>query len=78
VTEPGKLLDDREFDREQKRTLLKQWEYDLRGMQVASDENMTGQGTGDAAELLREVRACLGKLGDANAPEHSASHKQGG
>jgi hypothetical protein len=75
---PRAVLDDRGFDREQKRKLLKQWEYDLRGMQVASDENMVGEGTGEAAELLREVRACLGTLGDSHAPERSASHKQGG
>jgi hypothetical protein len=75
---PGELMDDREFSADQKRHLLKQWEYDLRAMQVAADESMTGPGLGRTEELLREVRACLGKLGDSHAPEHSASHKHGG
>jgi len=75
---PRALLEDREFSADQKRELLKHWEYDLRSMQVAADENMTGPGLGRTEELLREVRACLGKLGDSHAPEHSAGHKHGG
>jgi hypothetical protein len=75
---PRALLADPDFSTEQKRELLKHWEYDLRGMQVAADENMTGPDMGENDELLQEVRACLGKLGDSHAPEHSASHKQGG
>ena len=75
---PGTLLADRELTAEQKRKLLKQWEYDLRELQVAADENMTGPKMDHNADLLREVRACLGKLGDAHAPERSAGHKQGG
>src|SRR3954466_9578897 len=75
---PTALLADREFSADQKLKLLKQWEYDLRELQVAADENMTGPKMDQNAELLREVRACLGKLGDDHAPEHSASHKQGG
>jgi hypothetical protein len=75
---PGTLLADREFTADQKRKLLKQWEYDLREMQVAAEENMAGPGMDRNADLLREVRACLGKLGDEHAPEHSAGHKHGG
>jgi uncharacterized protein (UPF0128 family) len=75
---PGAVLADREFTAAQKLKLLKQWEYDLREMQVAADENMTGPKMENNDELLREVRACLGKLGDAHSPETSASHKQGG
>jgi hypothetical protein len=75
---PRELMADAEFSADQKRELLKQWEYDLRGLQVAADENMTGPGMGLNDELMQEVRACLGKLGDSHAPEHSASHKHGG
>jgi hypothetical protein len=75
---PRELMADPEFNADQKRHLLKQWEYDLRALQVAADENMTGPGMGLNDELLQEVRACLGKLGDVHAPEHSASHKHGG
>jgi hypothetical protein len=39
---------------------------------------MTGPKTDNNAELLREVRVCLGKLGDDHSAERSASHKQGG
>jgi hypothetical protein len=75
---PGLILADREFSADQKRKLLKQWEYDLRELQVAADESMTGPKMEQNDEILREVRACLGKLGDDHAPERSASHKQGG
>jgi hypothetical protein len=79
---PRALFDDPEFDTEQKRRLLKQWEYDLREMQVATEENMTGSepgtGAGTNAELLQEVRFCLRRLGDPHAPGRSASTKQGG
>jgi len=75
---PRELIEDPEFSADQKRELLKHWEYDLRALQVAADENMTGPGMGQNEELLQEVRACLGKLGDAHAPERSASHKHGG
>ncbi len=75
---PGALLADPEFSADQKRKLLKQWEYDLREMQVAAEENMTGPKMDQNADLLREVRVCLGKLGDAHAPERSAGHKHGG
>jgi hypothetical protein len=77
---PRDLLDDREFDRDQKRRLLKQWEYDLRDIQVATEEHMAGPSaeTGRNGETLREVRNCLRKLGDGDTPERSASHKQGG
>jgi hypothetical protein len=75
---PSKLMADRAFSDDQKRELLKHWEYDLRALQVAADENMHGPGLGNTEEMLREVRACLGKLGDSHAPERSASHKHGG
>lgn len=75
---PVKVLHDGEFTPDQKRKLLKQWEYDLREMQVAADENMTGPKMDRNDEILREVRDCLGRLGDEHAPERSASHTQGG
>jgi hypothetical protein len=75
---PRTLIDDPEFDVEQKRRLLMQWEYDLRELEVATEENMAAADAhGDAGsngELLREVRQCLRQLGEAG----SASHKQGG
>jgi hypothetical protein len=75
---PDAVLADKTLSDDEKRHLLKHWEYDLRALQVAADENMAGPGAGNTEELLREVRACLGKLGDSHAPERSASHKHGG
>lgn len=74
---PRQVLDDRELNAAQKRELLEHWEYDLRAMQVATEENMTGPETGNS-ELLREVRACLQTLCDTDVPRRSASHKHGG
>jgi len=75
---PRQVMDDPELSADQKRQLLKQWEYDLRAMQVAADENMLGPSLGRTEELLQEVRLCLGTLGDSHAPERSAGHKHGG
>jgi hypothetical protein len=77
---PEALCDDESLSDERKRALLRQWEYDLRSIQVASEENMTrasSQSPGDSAELLRDVRRCLRRLGDA-ADDHTPTTKQGG
>jgi hypothetical protein len=65
---PAALLGDGELDAPQKAMLLKQWEYDLRQMMVASEENMTDQtaAQGESGELLRGVRTALGKLEEAH------------
>ena len=61
---PEALLDSDDLTREQKLALLRQWEYDLHLMQVATEENMTSDGTpGTNAEKIRQVRAAAEKLG---------------
>jgi hypothetical protein len=79
---PRALFDDPAFDAAQKRKLLQQWEYDLRQMQVATEENMaapdSSPGSGTSGELLQEVQLCLRRLGDRRSPARSASHKPGG
>src|SRR5262245_14313782 len=61
---PEALLARDDLTREQKLALLRQWEYDLHLMQVATEENMTSNATpGNNAERLRQVRAAATKLG---------------
>jgi hypothetical protein len=68
---PAALLAADDLSREQKLALLRQWEYDLHLLQVATEENMTGNASpGSNAEKIREVHAAAEKLGaelDTNA-----------
>jgi hypothetical protein len=77
---PRALCEDAGLSPDRKIALLRQWEYDLRSMQVATDEYMTDEASsapGANAEKLREVRQCLQSLGDTSA-ERSQPNKQGG
>jgi hypothetical protein len=58
---PDGIAADRNLDFDQKAALLKQWEFDLRQMMVASEENMTDDTAkqGQVAETLRQVRKIL-------------------
>jgi len=74
------LCEDANLSTNRKIALLRQWEYDLRSMQIASDEYMTDEASsapGANAEKFREVRRCLQALGDASA-ERAQPDKQGG
>ena len=76
---PQHLCDDRTLTVERRIALLRQWEYDLRSIQVASEENMasaSAASSGENAELLSEVRRCLRALG-ADSDDHAAANKQG-
>jgi len=76
---PQELCEDESLSIERKKSLLRQWEYDLRSIQVATEENMasaTGP-SGENAERLRDVRRCLRLLGDP-PDDHSPTTKQGG
>jgi len=74
---PQEIAEAKDLSLQQKVELLKQWEIDLRGLMVASDENMPSTAPGQTAELLRGVRSQLTRLG---APEHepAAVNKAGG
>lgn len=77
---PRELFEDDTLDHERKRALLRQWEYDLRSMQVAADENMPNMAShpgGESADFLTEVRECLRDLGDVADDESAAPNKQG-
>lgn len=58
---PSDLFDATALTRDQKVQALRQWHYDLRELQVASDENMGS--SADAGEQLRQVEAALRRLG---------------
>lgn len=75
---PRNVFSDRAFSTDEKQQILKQWEYDLRGMQVASDENMASNEPGRVAQELQEVRQTLHDLGVADDLETGSGHKQGG
>lgn len=77
-TSPRAVFSDKAFNIEEKAKILKQWEYDLRGMQVASDENMASDQPGKTADQLQEVRQTLHDLGVADDLEASGDNKQGG
>jgi hypothetical protein len=75
---PDALLAREDLTREQKLALLRQWEYDLHLMQVATEENMTGNTPpGSNAEKIREVRSAAEKLGAKVDDEGSAPAKAG-
>ena len=76
---PRDILASHDLSPEQKIKLLKEWEIDLRELQVASEENMTGDSSsGTTAELLRECRGALARLGAADGDGGGAPTKQGG
>jgi len=75
---PEALLAEDDLSRDQKLALLRQWEYDLHLLQVATEENMTGDAPpGANAEKLRAVHAAAEKLGATLDPEGSGAAKTG-
>ena len=75
---PEALLAEDDLSREQKLKLLQQWEYDLHLLQVATEENMTGDAPpGTNAEKLRAVHAAAEQLGAELDPEGSGAAKTG-
>jgi len=58
---PDNIITDHNLDAAQKLKLLKQWEFDLRQLLVATEENMAGAEArpGKSAELLQKVRRAL-------------------
>src|SRR5215475_12887192 len=75
---PEALLAEHDLSRDQKLALLRQWEYDLHLLQVATEENMTGDAPpGANAEKIREVHAAAEQLGAELDPENSGAGKTG-
>lgn len=75
---PEALLARDDLKRGQKLALLRQWEYDLHLLQVATEENMTDDtAPGSNAERIREVRAAAETLGAKLQDESGAPAKVG-
>ena len=75
---PDALIGEDSLTREQKLSLLRQWEYDLHLLQVATEENMTGDAApGANAEKLRQVHAAAETLGAKLDPEAGGAAKTG-
>ena len=75
---PEALLAADDLTREQKLALLRQWEYDLHLLQVATEENMTGDAPpGANAETIQQVHAAAEKLGGELDCEGSGAAKTG-
>jgi hypothetical protein len=71
---PDEILKRNDLSRDQKVKLLRQWEYDVREMQVAEDENMTGP----QPVAIGAIRDALRALGISPETESTAPTKQGG
>lgn len=71
---PKDVLEVQDLSRQQKIEILRRWEYDVRELQVAEEENMLGQS--DIG--LDEVLQALHELGAGVDTEHSPPTKQGG
>ncbi|MGH6893173.1 MAG: hypothetical protein ACREEP_13020 [Dongiaceae bacterium] len=75
---PEALVAAEDLTREQKLALLRQWEYDLHLLQVATEENMAGNSApGANAEKLRQIHKAAGKLGARPDPKKGGSTKTG-
>ncbi|HEV8340754.1 MAG TPA: hypothetical protein VGR30_00100 [Candidatus Binatia bacterium] len=71
---PEEVLQSNDLSREQKIEILRRWEYDVRELQVAEDESMTGPQPVTLDVVLNALRA----LGASSDPDRSAPTKQGG
>jgi hypothetical protein len=75
---PEALLAAGNLTRAQKLALLRQWEYDLQLLLVATEENMTGDAPpGDNAERIRQLHAAAARLGARLDSEASGAAKTG-
>lgn len=70
---PQAVLSDTALNRDQKIEVLKQWEYDAREIQVATEENMAGT---EDEPVLDQILKALNAL-NAESDNDSAT-KQGG
>lgn len=75
---PAELLEADDIGEAEKIRLLRQWETDLRALLVASEENMSGDGQGWAAERLRQVHGALDALGVEAEETAGVPNKAGG
>jgi hypothetical protein len=72
---PEAVVSRDDLPRWKKIEILRRWEQDARALEVADDENMSGESSGD---LLQQVREALRALGADRDPDRGAPTKQGG
>lgn len=70
---PQKVLESQDLSHQQKIEILRHWEYDVRELQVAEEENMPGQSRIALDEILKALR----EFGAGVDTEHSPPTKQG-
>lgn len=78
--QPHDILNDDDLATEQKITLLKEWEIDLRQLMIASEENMPSDGKpGATGDMLMKVSKALSTLGSqSEATKEHPPTKLGG
>lgn len=74
---PDEVLKSEELSRGQKISILRQWEYDARELQVAEEENMIGT-NGDILDQIMRALLQLDEKSEVERLERSPSSKQGG
>jgi len=74
---PQDIADASDLSAREKIELLRQWEFDLRQLQVASEEGMTSGKADGTATTLRAVHLLLERFG-ARKGEKAAVNKAGG
>lgn len=68
------VLDDERLTRDQKIEVLRHWEFDVRDLDVAVEENMGGGSNVPLESVLEALRS----LGADSRPVNDASEKHGG
>jgi hypothetical protein len=71
---PQEVLEAQDLSRQQKIEVLRRWEYDVRELEVAEEENMPGPSGVELDEVLQALLA----LGVSIDTEHSPPTKEGG
>lgn len=75
---PEEVLKRRDLNREQKIKILREWEYDIRELTVAEEENMGGARSEELAEMLAQIHRALYYLKVHHNPARTSPTKQGG
>jgi hypothetical protein len=77
-TSPKNVLLNHELSKEQKIEVLRRWDYDMRDIEVAEEENMQGRENADNAEMHEQILAALHILKAYIDLERTPPTKQGG
>lgn len=75
-TRPEEVLARDDFTREEKITILQRWRYDALELEVAAEENMSGED--ESRNILQRIITALMDLGAEFHPDDTPPTKQGG